>query len=384
MVGLGMSNGKKLLYIFDHLDWQSRMPVALAAREAGYNISMGIVGVDEDDQIEGLEGFDVLMLRKPKNKFGPLSVLRTILDIRATIKNINPDLLHTVTLKYSFLVGLASLGLRGYRLLYTIAGLGFVFRTAGAKPTILRYALSPLLKLVLKNPQADLIFQNPDDRDLLVETNYVRYEQTHLVISSGVDLDKFKPVPEPQSDLPIALMPTRLVHEKGVSIFVEAARMLHSKGIKARYQIAGGLTTHNPRAISEVEMQAYIKDGIVEWLGRVDDMPAVLSSAAVIVYPSYYGEGVPRVTIEGCAMGRPIITTNHPGCKETVPNGENGFLVPVRNVEATAKAMERLLTDRALRQQMGKESRHLAEQAFDVKAIVSQTLALYEIVLKRK
>jgi len=375
--------GAKLLYIFDHLDWKSRMPVALGAREAGYDITIGIVGVDENDTIEGLEGFEVLILRKPKNKFGLFSVLSSVLDIRKTIRSVKPALIHTVTLKYSFLVGLACLGLRRYRILYTIAGLGFLFRTPGSKPKWIRRALAPLLKLVLKNPRADLIFQNPDDRDLLVNMRYVRRVRTHLVISSGVDLEKFASVPEPDTDLPIALMPTRLVHEKGISVFVEAARKLHTKGIKARYQIAGGLTTHNPRAISEAEMKEHIKDGVVEWLGRVHDMPAVLSSAAVIVYPSYYGEGVPRVTIEACAAGRPVITTDHAGCREAVPNGENGFLVPILDVDATAEAMERLLTDKALRTQMGKESRHLAELAFDVNSIVAQTLALYEHVLKR-
>lgn len=183
--------GAKLLYIFDHLDWKSRMPVALAAKAAGYDITIGIVGVDENDKIEGLEGFHVLILRKPKNKFGLLSVLNSVLDIRKTIRSVKPALIHTVTLKYSFLVGLSCLGLRRYRILYTIAGLGFLFRTPGQKPKWIRRALAPLLKLVLKNPRADLIFQNPDDRDLLVNMGYVRHERTHLVISSGVDLEKF-------------------------------------------------------------------------------------------------------------------------------------------------------------------------------------------------
>lgn len=372
---------KKLLYIFDHLDWKSRMPVALGAKEAGFDITIGIVGAEDGDKIDGLEGFHVLILRKPKNKFGPFSVLGSLLDIRRTIKTHKPDLLHTVTLKYSFLVGLASLGLRGYRLLYTIAGLGFLFRSEGVKPKILRAALSPFLKCVLRNKRADLIFQNPDDRDLLVQGGYTRAEHTHLVISSGVDLDKFIFEPEPENDLPIALMPTRLVHEKGVSIFVQAARILHEKGIKARYQIAGGITTHNPRAISEAEMRDYIKDGVVEWLGRVDDMPALLRSASVIVYPSYYGEGVPRVMLEACAAGRPIITTDHAGCRETVPEGKNGFLVPIKDVQATAQAMERLLGDKNLRADMGAQSRKLAEERFDVQAITAQTLALYDLVL---
>lgn len=373
--------GKKLLYIFDHLDWKSRMPVALAAKDAGYDITIGIVGA-QDHEIQGLDGFKTLTLSKPKNKFGPLSVYESVSAIRKTIKDVKPDLLHTVTLKYSFMVGLAALGLKGFQIVYTIAGLGFLFRSDGTKPVLIRGVLSPFLKTVLKNKNAHLIFQNPDDRDLLVEKNYCRFDQTHLVISSGVDLSKFDVNEESESDEPIALMPTRLVHEKGISIFVQAAKTLKAKGIKARYKIAGGLTVHNPRAISEMEMRAMTADGTVEWLGHVDDMPAVLKESHVIVYPSYYGEGVPRVMLEACASARPIITTDHAGCRETVPNGENGFLTPVKDVDATAEAMEKLLTDKALRVQMGKESRKLAETAFDIREIVKQTLAIYDVALK--
>lgn len=372
----------KLLYIFDHLDWQSRMPIALAAQKAGYDITIGIMGAEE--RINGLDGFKVLTLPKPKHKFGPFSVFSTILALRQAIKNAAPDLLHTVTLKYSFLVGLASIGLKGFRIIYTIAGLGFLFRTQGAEPKLLRMALSPLLKLVLRDSRADLIFQNPDDRAMLVEMRYANFNRTHLVMSSGVDLARFAFVPEPQDTLPIMLMPTRLVHEKGIAIFVEAAHLLHAKGIKARFQIAGGLTSHNPRAISAQQMSEFTRDGVVEWLGRVENMPALLQSAAVIVYPSYYGEGVPRVTIEACAAGRPVITTDHAGCREVVPEGKNGILVPIKDVRATADAMERLLQDKELRAEMGKESRKVAESLFDEKSIAAQTLALYEKVLKSR
>lgn len=370
---------KRLFYVFDHLDWKSRMPLALAARQAGYEITIGIVGGAAGERIEGLDGFSVLALPKPKHKFGPLSVLSSVSAIRRAIRQVKPDLVHTVTLKYSFLVGLACLGLSGFKLVYTIAGLGFLFRAEGAKPRITRAALSPFLKMVLKDNRALLIFQNRDDRDLLVQMRYARPDKTHLVIGSGADLERFSAVPEPDSETPIALMPTRLVHEKGIAVFVEAARLLHARGIKARYQIAGGLTSHNPRAISDTQMQEFTRDGVVEWLGRVDDMPSLLGSAAVIVYPSYYGEGVPRVTIEACAAGRPVITTDHPGCREVVPEGKNGILVPVKDVQATASAMERLLNDKDLRAKMGRESRILAERAFDVNAIAAQTLALYEL-----
>jgi glycosyltransferase involved in cell wall biosynthesis len=377
------NDSNRLLYIFDHLDWKSRMPVALAAKEEGYEITIGIVGAEEGETIAGLEGLNVLLLPKPKNKFGPLSVLSSVRAIRRAILTVHPHLLHTVTLKYSFMVGLACIGVRGFRIIYTIAGLGFLFRSDGVKPKIMRSLLSPFLKFVLRDKRAELIFQNPDDRDLLVNMGYARMTQTHLVISSGVDLTRFQVSPEPQGDIPIALMPTRLVHEKGIAIFVEAARLLHAKGIKARYQIAGGLTAHNPRAISEAQMQEFTRDGVVEWLGRVEDMPALLSTASIIVYPSYYGEGVPRVSLEAIAAGRPIITTDHAGCREVVHAGKNGILVPIKDVQATAAAMERLLTDTDLRAKMGRESRNFAEAKFDVKSITAQTLALYDQALRR-
>lgn len=376
-------HGKKLLYIFDHLDWKSRMPVALAAKNAGYNVTIGIVGAgddafDRDEKNADHVGFAFLNLPKPKHKFGPFSVISSILAMRQAVHANAPDLLHTVTLKYSFLVGLACWGMGGFRILYTIAGLGFLFRSEGMKPVLLRCALSPLLKMVLKRRDVDLIFQNKDDRDLLIDMGYARPDQAHLIIGSGVDLARFKAMDEPQTEMPIALMPTRLVHEKGVAIFVEAARLLQKKGVKARYQIAGGLTSHNPRALSAADMARLTDDGVVEWLGRVEDMPRILSEASVVVYPSYYGEGVPRVAIEACAAGRPVITTDHPGCRETVPEGKNGILVPVKDVRATADAMEKLLSSPELRAKMGLESRKLAQRVFDVKAIAAQTLALYQ------
>ena len=379
MAGLKQNTECKLLYIFDHLDWKSRMPVALGAKNDGYDITIGIVGAEEN--IEGLNKFQVKTVPKPQKKFGPISVLSTILSLRTLIRNNNPNLLHTVTLKYSFLVGLACLGISPLPRIYTIAGLGFLFRSEGTKPKIIRAVLSPILKLVLKNKNATIIFQNPDDRDLLIQLNYVRKEQTRLVISSGVDLEKFIPGAIPNEGLPIVLMPTRLVHEKGVAIFVKAAKNLRAKGIKARYQIAGGLTAHNPRAISKTEMEDMVSDGTVEWLGRVEDMPALLQSASIIVYPSYYGEGVPRVTIEALAAGRPVITTDHPGCKEVIPKNENGILIPVKDVKATEDAMEKLLSDKDLREKMGKKSRELAERSFDVNQIVHQTLNIYASAL---
>lgn len=367
----------KLLYIFDHVDWKTRMPVARGAQAQGWDVSIGIVGDPPEDQ-SALDGFDVIFLPRPKDKFGPAATLETILAIRKTIKDVSPDLVHTVTLKYSFLVGYARLGLRGFRIMYTMAGLGFLFRSEGTKSKFVGFMMSPFLRFVLRHKAAEIIFQNQDDRDLLIDRSFVRAYQTHLVLGSGVDTDKFKPAPFEQSDEPLILMPTRLVREKGVSVFIKAARMLHQQGVKARFQIAGGITKHNPRAISEEKMRGMLHESRVEWLGHVSDMPALLKKAYCVAYPSNYGEGVPRVMLEACASAKPIVTTDHPGCRETVEDGVNGFLVPTKNAKAVAEALKKIIEDPALCESMGKASRKRAEDKFAISHIVDQTVALYK------
>lgn len=352
------------------------MPIAIGARERGWDVTIGMIGKPEDTAM--LEGFKTVFLPRPKEGLGPLAVLETILSLRKVVSETRADLVHTVTLKYAFLLGLATSFQRGYAVVYTLAGLGFLFRGEGVKPKIMRAVLSPFLKLVFRDPKAQTIFQNPDDEALMMAAGYIRPGHSHLVISSGTDLEKFAALPPPDDEAPLVLMPTRLVREKGVHIFIEAARALKRRGAVARFAIAGGETKHNPRAISKTEMETLTKDGAVEWLGRVEDMPALLAGAAIIVYPSYYGEGVPRVLLEAAAAGRPIITTDHAGCRETVKNNVSGILVPVRDVRAVAEAIESLLEDKEKRLNMGHQSRLLAEEKFDIKRIVSQTCDVYE------
>lgn len=373
---------KKILYIFDFLDRDSRVPLAIEASKAGYDVTIGLVGGDARNlEIDESAPVHFIHIPKPKNKFGPLSVLLTIKAIHGAIKNSQPDLVHAVTLKYSFLVGLACQFAGGFKIIFTLAGLGFLFRTEGWKPRALRTVLSPVLKWVLKDKRARIIFQNPDDRDLLVQGKYVRAEKTDLVISSGVDLGRFSASAMPDQKIPIVLMVTRLVKEKGVLIFAQAAKKLKDKGVNARFQIAGGLTKHNPNALSEADMQEMVSSGAVEWLGKIDDVPKLLEQSTCIVYPSYYGEGVPRVLIEACAAGRAIISTDNPGCKEPVFDGENGFLIPIKDINATAIAMEKLIENPDLCRSMGRKSREIAERDFDVNQILSQTLAVYKKAL---
>ena len=371
---------KKVLYIFDQSDWKSRLPVADLARAQHYEVTIALIG-PKGEAHQGIPGYRTVFIDAPIGQMKGRDLPAMIKQIRNIIASEKPDLVHTVTLKYAFVTGLAALPYKTLRKIYTLAGLGYLFRSHDLKAKIIRLLVGRLLKIVLRAKHAHLIFQNPDDLALMMRQGFADSFASTLIRGSGVDLSRFIPQPEPSSEEPLVLMPTRLVREKGVHIFVEAARLLKASGVQARFQIAGGETQHNPKAISREEMLDLTKDGATTWLGRVEDMPALLSQAAIIVYPSYYGEGIPRVLLEACAAGRPIITTDHPGCREAVKENENGLLVPIKDIKATARAIQDLLQDSEKRTAMGNASRRKAEAEFDIKLIAQKTIAVYETVL---
>jgi glycosyltransferase involved in cell wall biosynthesis len=369
----------KILYIINNIDWfwSHRLPLALAAKEAGYEVIVAAAHVDAGQKARlEAHGFTGETLPDADRITSPLTVLANILAIAGLIRKHKPTLMHVITIKYAFLAGLAARLFPGLKVVHTIAGLGYLFSSNDVKPATLRLIASLPLGWALRGAQ--IIFQNPDDRDLLIKRGFTDAAHAHLIRGSGVDTAEFKIAPAPSPKPPLVLMATRLLHDKGVAVFIEAAKIMLEKGVKARFQIAGGEVTSNPLAISKDQMEAMVEGTPVEWLGRVEDMPALLAECAVFVYPSYYREGIPKVLLEAAASGKPIVTTDHPGCREVVEDGVNGFLVPVRNASATAEAARRILEDAALRASMGKASRRKAEEEFNIGKIVTETLAVYK------
>ncbi len=363
----------KILYIFDASDWDSRMAVANLARDKGYNVIIGLINGDNKSS-----DFKIIPLKSSFNNIGILSSFKMIKDMNRIIRKENPDIIHVVTLKYSFMAGIAAFPFKNTRKIFTLAGLGYLFRSDDLKSKILRIGLRPFLTIILRRANTTLIFQNSDDLELMVKDKYTSAKYSVLIKGSGVYLDKFIPKHSDNNHTPIVLMPTRLVHEKGISVFIKAAKILEKCGVQAKFQIAGGETKHNPRAISKLEMQEMLKDSHVQWLGRVDNMPDLLSKATLIVYPSYYGEGIPRVLLESCASGRAIVTTDHAGCREAVEHGVNGLLVPVKDANKTAMAIKELLLDGHKRNSMEIQSRIRAEKEFDIHIIAHKTLDTYK------
>jgi len=314
----------------------------------------------------GAEPIDYSLSRTGMNPF------RDILDtfrLAVLLRRLRPDVTLGYTIKPVIYGTIAAWLARVPRRVAMITGLGYVFTPSGASSswsrTLLRTTVLKLYTFALAKVDR-VIFQNPDDLKEFTDAGVVSQDKAVNAGGTGVDLQEL-PLSPPVTKPVTFLLAARLLREKGICEYVEAARTIKARYPEVRFILLGGLDT-NPGGISRDEIRAWVEEGVVEWPGHVPVKPW-FAQASVYVLPSYYREGVPRSTQEAMAMGRPVITTDAPGCRETVEHGVNGFLVPPRDVEALVGAMERFIKEPALIETMGKESRRLAEERFDVRKV---------------
>lgn len=313
--------------------------------------------------------------RGGQNLFGEV---RLGLAFYRLIRALRPGLVHAITMKPVIYGGAAARLARAPAAVFSVTGLGHLFLTHTLKTRILRRVVMALFRFALHHPNCRVIFQNSDDQSLFEQAGAADPRNSVLVPGTGVDLDRFQPNGA-SGGPPVALFPARLIGEKGVHEFVEAARRLTRDGIKARFVLVGRLDPENPSHVSAATVEDWVQEGCIEHWGFSDDMPATLRRADVVCLPSYR-EGSPRSLIEALAAGLPIVTTDTTGCRDLVPDGANGILVPVKDSAATATALAKVLTDPALRARMGARSRALAERDYGVDKFVAQTFAVYGAV----
>lgn len=346
----------------------SRLPLIGHFLNAGWHVIAAVKPDRFTPQLAGM-GVHVVSLSLDRNRFSPLQDLRILARLARIHREHRPQLTHHFHPKPVILGSLAA-RLSGDAIVFnSITGLGNAFVHSRLKR---RLAIAGY-RLMLDHSAAT-IFQNPDDRDLFVQKGWVPAEKARLIVSSGVDTRRFSP-PGTRTGALRVLMVARLLWSKGVREYVEAATQLKPMFPQARFQLAGELEPGKPDAVDETWLS---RQNTVEFLGYLDDMPRVLRQTAVFVLPSYYPEGVPRVLLEAAASAVPAVTTDSPGCREAVVDGETGFLVPPRSPEALAAAVARLLEDAGLRRQMGQAARARAEREFDIQAVARQYIALYQ------
>ncbi len=373
---------RKLLFVVN-VDWfflSHRLPIALAAQRAGYEVHVAAGITDKLDILRSL-GLHVHPLVLVRGRVGVLNAVRTVLDLQSIVKQVQPDVMHVVTIKPVLLGGLVARWMRVPALVSAVSGLGYVFTASGLKARLRRFVVSRVYALALGHYNQTVIFQNPDDRDILTAAVGLPVAKVAMIRGSGVDLAQFSATSVPVG-VPVVIFPARLLADKGVFEFVAAAAVLRAKGVPARFVLAGMLDECNPTSVSQAQLDVWHADGVIENWGYRPDMPLALASAHLVVLPSYR-EGLPKALIEAAACGRAVVTTNVPGCRDAIEPGVTGVLVPVRDSAALAQAIEQLLTDAVKREAMGLAGRRLAEQEFDVNFVVGKHLSIYQRLLAR-
>jgi glycosyltransferase involved in cell wall biosynthesis len=309
----------------------------------------------------GARPIDFAMSRSGVN---PLRELAVIFELRSLLRRHQPDICFSFFLKPVIYGTIAAWSVGVKRRYGLIEGLGFAFTPAAdfdARRWIVQRFLMLMARFAFKRLNR-IIFLNPDDRNEFQERDLVMNSQTALLGAIGLDLEEWSVAPLPPGPA-VFILVARLLRDKGIREYVDAARIVRSDYPDARFLLVGGLD-ENPAAIPQAEVEAWVAEGIIEWPGHVPVQPWI-AKASIFVLPSYR-EGFPRSTQEAMALGRAVITTDVPGCRETVIEGRNGLLVPVRDPEALARAMKHFIENPQDIAAMGNESRKLAAEQFDV------------------
>ena len=377
----------KLLFLVteDWYFWSHRLPVARAARDAGFEVVVATRVRAHGERI-GAEGFALRPLAWRRRGDGLIRAIRTIAAIARLYRTERPDIVHHVALKPVLFGGLAARlafprGPRAPARLSAVMGLGGGLGSRGVLAPISRQLLGWALRLVSAGGR--VIVQNREDGAALTGFG-IDPMRIALIRGSGVDTAHFQPLPDPGTPAATVAFVGRMLRSKGVLDAVAAVRRLRELGITVEMLLAGSPDPDNRDSMSEAELIALNREPGIEWLGQVEDVRTVWQRAAVAVLPTSYGEGLPLALLEAAACGRPIIATDTAGCREAVRHGETGLLVPPHDVAALAEAIAALAGDPARRQAMGTAARALVEREFAAPIIAAQTLALYRDVLRER
>ena len=380
-------HGKRpiLLFVINDIPFflSHRLPIARAAVAHGFDVHIAGQGAEDSADLKalGFTGHDVALGRGMVGGVGQsLTALRQFYRL---FRSLRPAVIHAVTVKPVLIAGIAARLAGTAGVVHALTGLGFIFASSTVKGRLLKQAVAWPLGYALNYGRARTIVQNPDDREALIRVTGVRADRISLIKGSGVDCARFSPQPEAAGS-PIVVLGSRMLWDKGIAQFVEAAKMLRQSGIDARFVLAGKSDSFNPASVPEEQLKAWDAAGDVEYWGQRSDMDRVFAEAHIVCLPSYYGEGVPKVLIEAAAAGRPIVTTDSPGCREIGRDGDNAILVPVRDAASLAAALRRLIEDPALRARMGARGREIVLAEFSEEHVVTQTVELYEALLAER
>ena len=367
---------------FANTDWylyNFRLTSALRLQSLGVEVVMVSPPGDFGARFAG-HGIRWLTLPMDRASLNPVRETWLLGQLVRLLQRERPDLLHNFTVKCAVYGSVAARLSTVPAIVNAVAGLGYVFTADHAKARMLRPVVTTLMRRTLANGNSRIILQNPDDADAFAKLRLAAPEKIRLIRSSGVDTERFRPVvreDDPYRPLKV-LLAARLVWEKGIREYVDAAIQLRAQGRKIELLLAGTPDAGNPRSVLRHEVEAWHRDGLLQWLGHVEDMAQLLGQVDVMALPSYYREGVPKSLIEGAACGLALITTGLPGCREVVTeHGVDGLRVEPRCAKSLAEALAQLDDDRSLLRRLGLQAREQALRNFDERIVIQKTIDVY-------
>jgi glycosyltransferase involved in cell wall biosynthesis len=370
----------RLLYLVSE-DWyflSHRLPMARAARDAGYEVHVATRVVDGGAAITA-EGFQLYPLNWRRGSTNPIDFINAIVEVRRAYRVIAPKLVHQVAFWPSVVGSLAAIGLPIKRL-SALAGLGFAFTSNSLKARVVRTLIRPFLRHLLTGSRSAVLVQNPDDYAAMTALGIDR-SRIFLIPGSGVDTGHLRPLPEPAAPMTMAYV-GRLLDDKGLRPLVSAHALLAAQGTTIRLLIVGEVDPANPASIPSQEIDSWRRQASIEVLGHVSDIRTIWAKAHIAVLPSRR-EGLPLSLLEAAACGRPIVATDVPGCREIARAGVNALLVPVDDAKALADAVVRLVQDQDLRMRFGAAGRAMVEREFSTARIGAETTTLYSTLLSQ-
>lgn len=371
---------RKLVYIVN-VDWffiSHRMPLALHAIQEGWEVY--VLTKDTGNQKmfadKGITLVDIPFGRTTTN---PVTDLKCLLAIRKELSRIKPDVIHNVTWKGCLWGSLAARMIGNNNVVNALSGLGSVVIGKG----LVNKVMDLLSAFAFKNNNSRFIFQNPDDIEWFLKKGYSSEDRIYLIKGSGIDLNAFAYKQKEAIGKVKVLFPARMLKDKGlIELIVAMKRLLPKYKDRIELVLAGSCGDANKTSVSEDELKGMLIDGYISWIGNQGDMYPIYVESDIVVLPSYR-EGLPKSLIEACSVGRPIVTTDVPGCRECVDEGVNGYLVPARSVEELSVAIEKLVLSPDDRIKFGRASRSKAEKEFSIENVINKTFSIYDILLEQ-
>ena len=372
----------RILFVFTE-DWAFLslfLDRAVAAKDAGYEVGVVVHCTKYQQTIKdhGLQVFTHNISRSGTNPFREIS---SILQMVRIFRSFKPTVIHLAALKPILIGSIATLFFRNSKIVNAPVGMGYIFSSSDRKARLLRPILRLVLRFVLGRKRTRTIIENSDDLRTLVDGKFVKKDQIILIRGTGVKLEDFTPTPEPAGQK-VVLLIARMLRDKGVLEFVESARIIKRSHPDVNFWLVGDTDSGNPTSLTGDRIRTWESEGLVSWFGYREDVPQLLQQCHIVCLPSYR-EGFGKVLIEAGATQRAVVTTNVPGCRESIENGRNGLLVEPRDPMALAAALITLLDNDDMRAAMAAEGRHRVETEFSSEIINAQTLAVYKQVLSR-